>query len=99
MIHASQAPALDAERCGNGGAVVAQSDTSSSASVHPQNENPGALAGATGAIGKRVVKTAEYRARAEAATSLCLSIAACIPQDAVIIIAAALADLVGQVVV
>ena len=63
------------------------------------NENPGALAGATGAGSIELAfRSTDYRMRAEAATSLCLAIANCAPQDAVIVMAAALADLVGQVV-
>ena len=63
----------------------------------PQNETPAALAGATGAndVGQ-VFKTEHYRNRAEAATNLCLAIANCAPQDAMILMAAALADLAGQ---
>ncbi len=60
----------------------------------PKNENPGALAGATGANWKSVGDlSAAYRMRAEAATSLCLSIGNCHPSDACEIMAAALADL------
>jgi len=58
------------------------------------NENPGALAGATGAYSKAVsFKTKQYRNRAEAATALCHAIAECDPQDACEIMAAALEDL------
>jgi len=59
-----------------------------------ENENPGALAGATGA-GQDMFgnMSASYRMRAERATSLCLSIADCDPQDAVQIMAAALEDM------
>jgi len=60
----------------------------------PKNENPGALAGATGAYSKAVsFKTKQYRNRAEAATALCHAIAECDPQDACEIMAAALEDL------
>lgn len=55
------------------------------------NKNPGALAGATGAdqLGKSF-KTEEYRKRAEAATALCHAIAECEPEDAALILEAAL---------
>ncbi|WP_415184301.1 hypothetical protein [Phaeovulum sp.] len=57
-------------------------------------ENPGALAGATGAINfEQAFKTKHYRDRAQSATALCHSIADCDPQDACEIMAAALADL------
>ena len=58
------------------------------------NENPGALAGATGVrdFTTGIVST-EYRKRAEAATSLCLAIGNCDPQDACLIMEAALLDL------
>ena len=60
----------------------------------PANENPGALAGATGADQHTITfVTAEYRKRAEAATSLCLSIANCDPKDACEIMEAALLEL------
>ena len=63
------------------------------------NESPGALAGATGAGSIELAfRSTDYRMRAEAATSLCLAIANCAPQDAVIVMSAALADLIGQVV-
>ena len=58
------------------------------------NENPGALAGATGAVieaGR--FKTKEYLQRAEAATALCYAIGDCHRDDAVVIMEAALADL------
>ena len=58
------------------------------------NENPGALAGATGANSKAVsFKTLEYRNRAERATTLCMAIADCHRDDAVRLLAAALEDL------
>ena len=58
------------------------------------NENPGALAGATGAdVFSATFASIEYRKRAESATSLCLSIANCDPQDACQIMEAALVDL------
>ena len=61
------------------------------------NENPGARASATGAISEQTFKTAHYRKRADAATDLCHAIAACAPQDAVIIMRAAILDLAGRV--
>lgn len=56
-----------------------------------ENENPGALAGASGVnqLGKSF-KTEEYRKRAEAATALCHAIAECEPEDAAPILEAAL---------
>ena len=60
----------------------------------PENENPGALGGATGAEQLEMVYTSEeYRNRAVAATALCHAIADCDPEDAALIMAAALADL------
>lgn len=57
-------------------------------------ENPGALAGATGAeCNDRAITGEEYRARALAARRLCLAIADCHPLDACHIMAAALGDL------
>lgn len=58
------------------------------------NENPGALAGATGAktLTTNFAST-YYRMRAESATTLCLSIANCHPQDACQIMDAAVDDL------
>ena len=59
-----------------------------------ENENPGALAGATGADQLGIsFKTEEYRKRAEAATTLCLAIAACDRDDAVVLMESALWDL------
>lgn len=58
---------------------------------NPGLENPGALAGATGADQLGIsFKSEEYRKRAEAATALCASIAECDPQDAAPILEAAL---------
>lgn len=59
-----------------------------------ENENPGALAGATGAdqLGTSF-RTEEYQRRAEAATALCLAIAECEPEDAGPILEAALLSL------
>lgn len=58
------------------------------------NENPGALAGATGALSKGpIFKTKEYRTRYLAARHLCLAIAACHEDEAVPILSAALSDL------
>lgn len=56
-----------------------------------QMENPGALAGATGAEkSKQAFRSVEYRARAERATTLCLAIADCESADAAPILEAAL---------
>ena len=66
----------------------------SNRSATAEVENPGALAGATGAICiEQVFKTKHYRNRAEAATALCHAIAECDPDDASQIMAVALADL------
>ncbi len=60
----------------------------------PTNENPGALAGATGAdLHTITFVSTEYRKRAEAATDLCHAIADCDPEDAIVILDAALTDL------
>ncbi|HEY9147870.1 MAG TPA: hypothetical protein VIQ22_02575 [Gammaproteobacteria bacterium] len=57
-------------------------------------ENPGALAGATGADQLGIsFKTDEYRKRASAATALCLAIRECEPEDAAPILDAALATM------
>ena len=71
-----------------------KSDTCDSASFHPQNENPGALAGATGGdkFGT-LIGYLGYRKRAEAATALCFAIADCDPDDASVILDAALTAL------
>ncbi|NUB42872.1 hypothetical protein GEU84_000610 [Fertoebacter nigrum] len=64
--------------------------------LNPANENPGALAGATGGIQDNKAisfKTEHYRNRADAATALCHAIAECDPRDAREIMDAALADL------
>ena len=59
-----------------------------------ENENPGALAGATGADQLGIsFKTEEYRERAKAATALCDAIAACHRVVAVTLMDAALWDL------
>lgn len=56
-------------------------------------ENPGALAGATGAEqAGQSFKSAEYRLRAERATSLCMCIADMPPEDAAPILWEALDD-------
>jgi hypothetical protein len=56
-------------------------------------ENPGALAGATGAgNSERAFKSLQYRHRAEQATTLCLAIEACAPEDAAPILWEALDD-------
>lgn len=56
--------------------------------------NPGALAGATGADHEGInFKTERYRRRALAATALCHAIGECHPEDAVLLMQAALADL------
>lgn len=62
--------------------------------ITAEKENPGALAGATGAaceVGN--FKTQEYRERAVSATRLCAAIAECHPDDAVLILSAALQDM------
>lgn len=60
----------------------------------PENENPGALAGATGAeVITYSFKTEHYRKRSIAAMALCHAIADCHPSDACEIMGAALADL------
>lgn len=59
-----------------------------------ENENPGALAGATGADNKADgFKTVEYRLRLEYARTLAFAIGQCDPRDACHIMAAALDDL------
>jgi hypothetical protein len=59
-----------------------------------QKVNPGARGGATGAISKQAAfTTKEYQLRAENATSLCLAIRACEPDDALPILTAATADI------
>lgn len=56
-------------------------------------ENPGALAGATGAgNSEQAFKSEQYRQRAERATTLCLAIADCEPEDAAPILWEALDD-------
>lgn len=56
-------------------------------------ENPGALAGATGAgNSEQAFKSKAYRLRAERATTLCLAIASCDPEDAAPILWEALDD-------
>lgn len=56
-------------------------------------ENPGALAGATGAEQpEQSFKSQEYRLRAERATSLCMCIADVPPEDAAPILYAAVDD-------
>lgn len=56
-------------------------------------ENPGALAGATGAgQSEQAFKSKEYRLRSERATTLCLAIAECEPEDAAPILWEALDD-------
>jgi len=58
------------------------------------NENPGALAGATGAGNiEQAFKTKEYRTRAIAATALGRAIADCHPADACTLMESAIADL------
>ncbi|MFN7269635.1 MAG: hypothetical protein ACK5UA_11715 [Cereibacter sp.] len=60
----------------------------------PEMETPDALAGATGAKGiEQRFQTQEYRSRAAAATALGLAIADCHPEDAVVLMEAALDDL------
>jgi hypothetical protein len=56
-------------------------------------ENPGALAGAAGAgQTEQAFKSKQYRLRAERATTLCLAIADCEPEDAAPILWKALDD-------
>jgi hypothetical protein len=63
-------------------------------SLATENENPGALAGATGADQLGIsFKTEQYRRRAEAATALACAIGECHPEDACEIMAAALESL------
>ena len=59
----------------------------------PENENPGALAGATGANFEGSLGSETYNDRLVAATALCFAIRACHPSDAVFLMAAALEDL------
>ena len=50
----------------------------------PANENPGAVATATGANQHEITFTRKaYRTRADAATALCHAFAACEPEDAI----------------
>lgn len=59
-----------------------------------KSENPGALAGATGTIQENGgFQSAEYHLRLERAKSLAFAIGECHPDDAVLIMAAALDDL------
>ena len=58
-----------------------------------EKENPGALAGATGADLEVCDRLESYRVRHIRATQLCHAIAACDPQDACILMVAALEDL------
>jgi hypothetical protein len=61
---------------------------------HRENENPGALAGATGAdADKKTLAAEDYRMRAQCATALAEAIADCHPDDAVQIMTAALLEL------
>lgn len=74
--------------------IIGHFSGTSNLSQGDKNENPGALGGATGAEQNTIVfLTAEYRKRAEAATTLCMAIAACHPEDACQIMEAALLDL------
>jgi hypothetical protein len=60
----------------------------------PANENTGTLAGVSGAdLHSTIFLTKEYRNRAKAATALCDAIAECHPEDACILMEAALLDL------
>ena len=71
-----------------------KSGTRCSASVPLEIETPDALAGATGAKGiERAFRTEQYGNRAAAATALGHAIAACDPEDAVVLMEAALDDL------
>ena len=66
----------------------------SNSSPGAANENPGALAGASGAdLHTMGIVSNYYRNRADAATVLCLAIAECRPEDALTILDAALRDL------
>lgn len=58
-----------------------------------ENENPGALAGATGDDLEVSLSSETYNNRNIAATTLCLAIRACHPSDAAILMSAALEDL------
>lgn len=94
---AQNAAATSVNETGTRGDLWHKSDTGSSRNVlgrGRENENPGALAGATGAEYEGVnFKTEGYRTRAAAATALCHAIAECDPADAVILLEAALVDL------
>lgn len=59
----------------------------------PENENPGALSGTTGADSFGHYKTEQYRQRAMAATALCHAIGECHPHDAAYVMQAAFPDL------
>lgn len=60
----------------------------------PASKNPGALAGATGAIQiEQIFKAKHYITDRESATALCHAILACDPADACEIMAVAFADL------
>lgn len=60
-------------------------------------KNPGALAGATGADhSKYVYKTMEYKLRAMRATELATAIGECHPEDACVLMTAALCDLTPE---
>lgn len=73
---------------------VAEFPGKSNRDEEAQKENPGALAGATGADSKAdSFKNEEYCLRLERARILCLAIADCDPRDACQIMAAALDDL------
>lgn len=63
----------------------------SEAFIHPTNENPGALAGATGADFVVADNFGEYATRHALATELIRAIVACPPKEAALIMAAALA--------
>ncbi len=85
---------IEQHETGTSATMWHKTDTSGSAYVHPQNETPAALAGATGAerFTTDIVPEA-YRNRAAAATALCHAIAECDRADAVLIMDAALSDL------
>lgn len=71
--------------------IIGENSPVSNPSEGLENENPGALAGATGADQLFTsFKSEEYRNRALAATALCAAIAECERDDAVVLMEAAL---------
>ena len=78
------------DKSGSGG----EPDTPPVSGANSENENPGALAGATGDQNKAAsFKREHYRNRAGAATALCHAIAECDPADACEIMEAAYGSL------